>query len=119
MSYFIQAKGTATGVTIDKANGIYMVSAPSHYQIDKSIPFIPTTGVKPGQKPTCEVNFLSDQIQSIEHGFIVFDASTTDATNSATWNNVCEFCKQIKVKNEQVKAKNEQKKDEITNETLK
>ena len=57
MSYFIQAKGTATGVTIDKANGIYMVSAPSHYQIDKSIPFIPTTGVKPGQKPTCEVNY--------------------------------------------------------------
>ena len=98
MSYFIQAKGKETGVTIDKANGIYMVSAPSHYQIDKSIPFNPTTGVKPGQKTICDVNFINDKIQRIENGFIVFDASTTDATNSATWNNVCEFCQSIAIK---------------------
>ena len=50
MSYFIQAKGTAFGQTIDKGTPIYTVASPSFYQIDESMSFNPTTGLKPGQK---------------------------------------------------------------------
>ena len=98
MSYFIQAKGNAFGQTIDKGTPIYTVASPSFYQIDESMSFNPTTGLKPGQKTICDVKFINDKIQRIEHGFIVFDASTTDATNSATWNNVCEFCQSIAIR---------------------
>ena len=99
MSYFIQAKSTSPyGVTIDKGTPIYTVAAPSHYQIDESINFNPVSHVKPGQKTVCDVNFITDKIQRIEHAFIVFDASTTDATNAATWNNVSEFCQSIAIK---------------------